>query len=49
VLYIGGNVHFTATPNAGVDGDNIFVNQDNNVAAGLHRLDTVLAADNTPP
>jgi hypothetical protein len=49
VLYIGGNVRYATTPKVGVDGDDIFVNQADHVAAGLHRLDTVLAPDNTPP
>jgi hypothetical protein len=49
VLYIGGNVVYATTPKVGVDGDDIFFNQADHVAAGLHKLDTVLAPDNTPP
>lgn len=49
VLFVGGNVRFTTTPNAGVNGDNIFLNQASRVAAGLHRLDSVLAAGDTAP
>jgi hypothetical protein len=49
VLFIGGNVRYCSTPKVGVDGDDIFVNQAEAIAAGLHRLDTVLADGNTPP
>jgi hypothetical protein len=49
VLFIGGNVRFCTTPNVGADGDDIFMNQANTIAAGLHRMDTVLADGNTPP
>lgn len=49
VLFLGGNVRFCTTPKVGVGGDDIFVNQLDAVAAGIHRLDTVLADGNTPP
>jgi prepilin-type processing-associated H-X9-DG protein len=49
VLFIGGHVRFCTTPNVGVDGDDIFVNQASEVAAGLHRLDSVLGPSDTSP
>ncbi|HEY1380958.1 MAG TPA: hypothetical protein VGF55_29430 [Gemmataceae bacterium] len=49
VLYIGGNVRFCTTPKVGVDGDDIFLNQLDAIAAGLHPLDTVLGAGDTSP
>lgn len=49
VLFIGGNVRFCTTPKVGVDGDDIFINQRDAVAAGLHYLDTVLGAGDTSP
>ena len=49
VLFIGGNVRFCTSPNVGVDGDDIFVNQASQVAAGLNRMDSVLAPGHTPP
>jgi hypothetical protein len=49
VLFVGGNVRFCTTPKVGVDGDDIFVNVAEAVAAGLHPLDSVLADGNTPP
>src|SRR5262249_39766889 len=41
VLFVGGNVRFAPTPNAGIENDNIYLNQAGKVAAGLNRLDTV--------
>jgi prepilin-type processing-associated H-X9-DG protein len=49
VLFIGGNVRFCTSPNVGVDGDDIFINQAAAVAAGLHRLDSVLGPSDTSP
>ncbi len=49
VLFIGGNVRFCTSPKVGVDGDDIFLNQADTVAAGLHRLDSVLADGNSQP
>jgi hypothetical protein len=49
VLFIGGNVRFCTSPNVGVDGDDIFLNQASQVAAGLNRMDSVLAPGHTPP
>jgi hypothetical protein len=49
VLYIGGNVRFTTSPRVGFGRDDIFYNQASEVAAGLHRLDSVLGASDTSP
>jgi len=49
VLFIGGNVRFCTSPNVGVNGDDIFVNQAAQIAAGLHRLDTVLGERDSYP
>jgi len=42
VLFAGGNVRFCTSPKVGVDGDDIFYNDDGQVAAGKKLLDTVL-------
>ena len=44
VLYIDGHAAFWKTRNAGVDGDDIFLNFDRKVAAGKSRFDSVLGA-----
>jgi hypothetical protein len=49
VLYLGGNVRFWKTPNAGVDDDNIYLNRDGKVGAGLDQWDTVLGAKEDRP
>jgi hypothetical protein len=52
VLYLGGHVQWHTNRNAGVAGDDIYVNWDNQVLAGKAREDTVLApgdASPTPP
>jgi prepilin-type processing-associated H-X9-DG protein len=49
VLFIGGHVRFCTSPYVGVSGDNVFVNLESRVAAGLHRLDSVLGASDTSP
>jgi hypothetical protein len=48
VLYIGGNVRFCSTPNAGIDGDDIYTNKEGKVAPGVNRLDTVLGLSGDP-
>ena len=42
VLFAGGNVRFCTVATVGVGGDDIFTNARGEVAAGLHRLDSVL-------
>jgi hypothetical protein len=42
VLYLGGAVTFVKERTVGVGGDDIFLNQNRQVAAGLNRLDSVL-------
>lgn len=49
VLSIGGQVRFCTNSRVGVAGDDIFLNDDSEVAAGLHRLDTVLGATHDRP
>jgi hypothetical protein len=49
VLFVGGNVRFTTSPNVGVGGDHIFLNQAGIVAAGLNLHDTVLAGAHSSP
>lgn len=49
VLNVGGNVRFCATPHHGIDGDDIYVNMDGKVAAGLHRWDSVLGSNSDQP
>jgi hypothetical protein len=49
VLYIGGNVRFCTSSNVGINGDDIFLNQAARIAAGLHRLDTVLGSRDSYP
>jgi hypothetical protein len=49
VLYVGGNVRWCVRPTVGVDCDNIYVNHDFRIGAGLCRSDTVLGASNTQP
>jgi hypothetical protein len=49
VLFIGGAVRFCTTPKVGVNGDDIFVNQNGVIAAGLNRLDSVIAAGHVAP
>jgi hypothetical protein len=49
VLFVGGNVRFTTSPNVGVGGDHIFLNQAGIVAAGLNLNDTVLAGAHSSP
>jgi hypothetical protein len=49
VLHVGGHVGFRRTPNAGIDGDHIYLNRDGKVAAGLDRWDTVLGSSADKP
>jgi hypothetical protein len=49
VLYLGGAVRFVTTPRIGAYGDDIYLNEQNRIAAGLHRLDTVLGASDFTP
>jgi hypothetical protein len=49
VLYLGGAVTFMTSPQIGLDGDNIYLNQDGRIAHGLHRHDSVLGASNFQP
>jgi len=48
VLYVGGNVRFCSTPNAGIDGGDIYTNKEGKVAPGVNRLDTVLGLSGDP-
>jgi hypothetical protein len=49
VLYMGGNVRYWTTPNAGIDDDDIYLNRDGKVAAGKDLFDTVLGTGNDEP
>ena len=49
VLRVGGHVTWSANPSAGIDGDNIYLNQERRVRAGLCRQDSVLGAGNAQP
>ncbi len=49
VLYLGGAVRFVTNPRIGAYGDDIYLNQQNRIAAGLHRLDAVLGASDFKP
>jgi hypothetical protein len=49
VLYLGGAVRFVTSPRIGAYGDDIYLNEQNRIAAGLHRLDAVLGASDFKP
>jgi hypothetical protein len=49
VLLLGGAVRFSTSPNIGIDGDHIFVNDFLRVAAGNRHDDSVLAAGEVEP
>jgi hypothetical protein len=49
VLYLGGNVSFCTLRTVGVEGDDIYLNRQNRVEAGLGRWDTVLGAGPARP
>jgi prepilin-type processing-associated H-X9-DG protein len=49
VLYLDGHVEWRTSRNAGINGDDIFVNWDNKVLAGMSREDTVLGSGDASP
>jgi prepilin-type processing-associated H-X9-DG protein len=49
VLFQDGHVRFTVLRTVGLDGDDIYVNRDQKIAAGLGRRDTVLGPSNSYP
>jgi hypothetical protein len=49
VLFMGGNVRYCTSPNVGIDGDDIYVNRNGKVAAGLDWKDTVLGCSGDRP
>jgi hypothetical protein len=49
VLHVGGHVLWCAHPRVGIDGDNIYLNQERRVRAGLCQQDSVLGAGNAQP
>jgi prepilin-type processing-associated H-X9-DG protein len=49
VLYLDGHVEWRTNRNAGINGDDIFVNWDNQVFAGRAREDTVLGSSDATP
>lgn len=49
VLFMNGHVRFCTTSKAGVNGDEIYLNQISQRAAGLHRRDTALGDGDTSP
>jgi hypothetical protein len=49
VLFLSGHVRFCTTSKAGVNGDEIYLNQYSQLAAGLHRRDTVLGDGDCSP
>ncbi len=49
VLFLGGHVDWRTNRNAGVRGDDIFVNWDNQVLAGKAWEDSVLGSSDTSP
>jgi prepilin-type processing-associated H-X9-DG protein len=49
VLYLDGHVEWRTNRNAGINGDDIFVNWDNQVLAGKAREDTVLGSGDATP
>jgi hypothetical protein len=49
VLYVGGWVRWCTQPTVGVAGDDIYLNQAQQVRAGLTRIDTVLGASAARP
>ena len=49
VLFIGGDVRWCTSRNAGVNGDDIYLNSQGQVTAGLNSTDTVLAPSEATP
>jgi prepilin-type processing-associated H-X9-DG protein len=49
VLYVDGHVRFYTSRAAGINGDDIYVNQRGEVGAGRNRLDSVLGASAATP
>jgi len=49
VLYLGGNARWCMQRTVGINGDDIYLNRDNKVAAGLAREDTVLGCSDSSP
>jgi hypothetical protein len=49
VLFIGGNVRVTTSPLIGPNGDDIYRNIFDRVAAGINQSDVVLARPNDKP
>ncbi|MHB1423801.1 MAG: hypothetical protein ACYC3I_11520 [Gemmataceae bacterium] len=49
VLYIGGHVEWHTNRYAGINGDDIFVNRENQLLAGKDREDTVLGSGDASP
>jgi prepilin-type processing-associated H-X9-DG protein len=49
VLYLDGHAEWRTSRNAGINGDDIFVNWDNQVLAGKSREDTVLGSGDASP
>jgi hypothetical protein len=49
VLYVGGNVRWTTQRTCGVNGDDIYLNRNREVHAGLDRDDTVLGCSESSP
>ena len=49
VLHVGGHVRWCTHPGVGIDGDNIYLNQQRLIRAGLSRQDSVLGAGDAQP
>jgi prepilin-type processing-associated H-X9-DG protein len=49
VLFTDGHVRFCSSPNVGIGGDDIYLNRENKVEAGVCREDAVLGAGETSP
>jgi hypothetical protein len=49
VLYLGGNARWCTLRTVGINGDDIYLNRNNKVAAGITREDTVLGSSESSP
>ncbi len=49
VLFVGGAVRYVTTRSAGPEDDDIYLNQDHRIRAGIHDHDTVLGASDARP